>query len=265
MIGPPPRNLLYFSSGIFDPAATTGDPPIPISVDGDITCLASNADPVQGWSFGVASDPSVLKVAEATIEGTATAALNGGAGPDFLSLNRFENGVTMAVVIDIEDAANTLPPANAHRLLRIRYEPGPDAVPGERYPVRYTNTLGEPPVSVLFVVGGFEVVPETLPGWVELPAAFPLLVLRGDAQGDGEVTMTDAIFVLNWLFLGGRRPPCMEQADINGSRDVNLADGVYELQWEFIGGPPPPPPFPGCGPHRAPLGCEQPTCPQPAL
>ena len=29
--------------------------------------------------------------------------------------------------------------------------------------------------------------------------------------------MTDAIFVLNWLFLGGRRPPCMEQADINGN------------------------------------------------
>jgi hypothetical protein len=75
--------------------------------------------------------------------------------------------------------------------------------------------------------------------------------------------MTDAIFIFNWLFLGGRRPPCMEQADINASGDVNLADGIYELQWQFIGGPEPPPPFPGCGPHRVPLGCEQPTCPQP--
>ena len=53
-----------------------------------------------------------------------------------------------------------------------------------------------------------------------------------------------------------------QAADINASGDVNLADGVYELQWEFIGGPEPPPPFPTCGPHRVPLGCERPTCPQ---
>ena len=86
---------------------------------------------------------------------------------------------------------------------------------------------------------------------------------RGDVDGDNEVAMNDAVSLFNWLFLGGRKPRCLEAADINGSGDINLADGVYELQWEFLGSPPPPPPFPDCGPDPARLGCEEPTCPQP--
>ena len=261
--GPPPANVLYFSSGVFLPDGDNGDSVSRIDPLGRVTCMASNRDPLQGWSFGVCHDPSVLTLAEATIEATTTASLNNGDGPSFLSLQRHEGGATMAVIIDASDPTDTLPPASDHRLLRLAYAPGPDAIPGEHYRIRYCDTLGEPTVETLYVVGGFEVKPDRRPGFVELPGELPTFLLRGDVNGQDGVSMADAIYEFNWLFMGGPKPPCLEAADINGSGEINIADPIYELQWEFLGAPPPPSPFPECGPDPARLGCEEPTCPQP--
>lgn len=40
------------------------------------------------------------------------------------------------------------------------------------------------------------------------PAAF----LRGDANASGKVDLSDAVFTLNWLFLGGLAPSCPDAA-----------------------------------------------------
>lgn len=262
--GPPPEDILFFSSRlILDTAADEAI--LPPERNGRVTCLASHRDGLQGWSFGVCSDPSVLVVADATIAGTTTAQLRGGAGPSFLNINRFAEGVSMAVIVDESDPTATLPPAAADSLLHIQFEPGPDAVPFGHYPVGYCDSLGSPPVAVLYVVGGFERRPDTLRGTVVLPGPLPPFLLRGDVNGDEDVSMSDAVALLNWLFLGGKQPGCDEQADINGSGEISLADAVYELQWEFAGGAPPPAPFPDCGPDSANLGCEEPSCPQPVF
>jgi hypothetical protein len=124
--------------------------------------------------------------------------------------------------------------------------------------VRYTNQLGDPPVQVLFVVGGFEVEPPTLPGWVSLPGPH---FLRGDSNADGEVDISDGMHTLVWLFLGGREPACLEAANANGSTQVNLADPVYTFNFLFAGGAPPPFPYPFCAVSSAPVGCErEPAC-----
>jgi hypothetical protein len=261
----PPRNVLFFSGTGFpiDPIAVEDKDELLLAPDGRLDCLASHQQALQGWSFGVCSDPSLLAVADATIEGTDTAELRDGDGPSFLSISRFEEGVTMAAIVDESHPNVTLPPGTGDRLLRLRYEAGADASPLGTYPVTYCHTLGTPPVGVLFVVGGFDVIPETRPGFVLLPGPPPIFVQRGDANGDRIVAMSDAIAILNWLFLGGPTPGCLEQADINGTGGVSLADSVYELQWEFAGGPPPPAPFPACGPSAAPLGSEEPSCAQP--
>lgn len=262
--GPPPVNLLYFSSGVF--AEEAGDVlPVPVDGSGRVTCMASNSDPVQGWSFGVCSDPSALIPTEATIDGTTAGALNGGTGPSFLVINRFAEGATMAAVIDVRDTSDTLPPGSRHSLLRLAYEPGPDARPEVLYPVRYCETLGAPPVAVVYVVSGFEVRPERRPGSVVFRSPRGPLFLRGDANGDDVVNMSDAQSVLSYLFTGGDEPKCLESADANGSREVNIADGVYILQWEFLGGPQPPAPFPRCGVVPLAISCLEPTCPQPGL
>lgn len=260
----PPDDLLFFSNSFLHDN-TLYPAILPPEGNGRITCLASHRDGLQGWSFGVCSDPSVLVLDDVTLEGTKAGALNGGAGPSFLSIDRFAEGLTMAAIVDEADPTSTLPPSASDSLLQVQYSPGPDAVPFGRYPVRYCETLGGPPVAVLYVVGGFELRPATLQGTVVLPGPLPPFLLRGDVNGDEVVAMSDAVALLNWLFLGGKTPGCAEQADINGNGEISLADAVYELQGEFAGGAPPPSPFPECGPDPAALGCEEPSCPQPVF
>jgi hypothetical protein len=93
--------------------------------------------------------------------------------------------------------------------------------------------------------------------------------LRGDCNGDGEVrgVVTDAIFLLNFNFVGGPRPGCLAACDANGDGGVIgvVTDAVYILTYNFLGGPEPVAPYPACGPGLRPadetLGCEASGCP----
>jgi hypothetical protein len=77
--------------------------------------------------------------------------------------------------------------------------------------------------------------------------------LRGDVDGDGntQIQLLDALYLLKWAFTEGPEPPCMDAADVDGDNNVSiqLLDALYLLEWAFTGGAPPP--FPGpsvCGP-----------------
>jgi hypothetical protein len=65
------------------------------------------------------------------------------------------------------------------------------------------------------------------------------VMLRGDANGDGQVNLADAVYIVNYLFIGGPPPDPLEAGDANCDGEVNLADAVYIINWLFIGGPPP--------------------------
>ena len=81
--------------------------------------------------------------------------------------------------------------------------------------------------------------------------------VRGDCNLDGDGNITDGIFLLNFLFLGGSPPGCREACDNNGDGELNITNGVYLFNFLFLGGPPPPEPFPACGPPvGGPLGCD---------
>ncbi len=100
--------------------------------------------------------------------------------------------------------------------------------------------------------------------------------VRGDVDASGAINITDAVFLLNYLFLGGETPPCLEAADANGDgggldRPPNISDPVALLNWLFLGGPAPPAPSPGRGAYSPDdcgvdasdesLGCEEfPPC-----
>ncbi|HNR98510.1 MAG TPA: dockerin type I repeat-containing protein [Planctomycetota bacterium] len=87
--------------------------------------------------------------------------------------------------------------------------------------------------------------------------ATDVLFVRGDVNADGIVDVADVIAFLNYLFRGGRRPPCMEAANLNDDGAANLADIIYALAYTFRDGPAPKAPFPGCGPDPSggSLGC----------
>lgn len=257
--GPPQGNHLSLVPYPRSNADDNTDPAGVAASTDSLVAVLRNSDPVQAWSFGMCSDASVLTVGEATVEGTSTADLNDGDGPTFLAINVTGEGVSMGAVIDERDPVDVLPPGLSSDLLIVRYEPGPDAERGEPYPVRFCGTLGDPPVAILVVTGGFEKVPGTSPG-VVMFSSRPFL--RADADQSGEVDLTDGVYVLEWLFRSGSRPRCLDAADANGSGDTNIADAVYIFQSLFAGGPPPPAPYPECGSVRPTLGCEESVCEQ---
>jgi hypothetical protein len=75
----------------------------------------------------------------------------------------------------------------------------------------------------------------------------PVTFERADANADGERNITDGIFVLNYLFLGGQTPPCLDAADANDDGEINITDGIFILNFLFLGGTEPPAPFESCG------------------
>lgn len=78
--------------------------------------------------------------------------------------------------------------------------------------------------SVEITVLPYDVAPSTMPG---------------DVNGDGIIDVSDAVFIVNYLFQGG--PPSNPPAagDINGDCFIGLSDLVWLLNFLYRGGPPP--------------------------
>ena len=90
--------------------------------------------------------------------------------------------------------------------------------------------------------------------------------VRGDCDGDGQVSgsVTDAVFMLQFNFVGSVKPTCIAACDVTGDGDTGgVTDAVYLLNYNFLGGPPPAAPFPDCGASTLPgdleLGCAEST------
>jgi hypothetical protein len=61
----------------------------------------------------------------------------------------------------------------------------------------------------------------------------------GDVSGDGQINVSDVVFLINYLFIGGPAPQPLSAGDVNGDCVVNTTDVVYLINYLFIGGPAP--------------------------
>jgi len=62
----------------------------------------------------------------------------------------------------------------------------------------------------------------------------------GDADGDWQVTITDVVYLINYLFRAGAPPQYMVCiGDANGDGEVTIADSVYLINYLFRSGPDP--------------------------
>jgi len=69
-------------------------------------------------------------------------------------------------------------------------------------------------------------------------------VVNGDVNADGGRDISDAIYIINYLFAGGRAPVplgCEPHADfhngdVNGSGATALSAAIFLLNWMFRGG-----------------------------
>jgi hypothetical protein len=76
--------------------------------------------------------------------------------------------------------------------------------------------------------------------------------LRGDANDDGRVDISDSVRILSHLFLGADPSVCRQAMDANDSGTLDLSDAVFLLNGLFQGGPAPPPPYPEPGEDPSP-------------
>ncbi len=60
--------------------------------------------------------------------------------------------------------------------------------------------------------------------------------LCGDANADDAVNVSDAVTIINYVFIGGAPPSPFYTGDANCDGSVNVSDAVYVINYVFIGG-----------------------------
>lgn len=235
----------------------------------EISCAVvteTRSEPIRGWVYAVKHDQDVLALESITTEGTIVDPDN----PDGLFESGFNvtkevaGGWISAVVLSFfED--RRLPVGQRNQLALATYETVSPPDPAGTLIQFADNELRDEPDMPLTRVrmttdAPVEWLPETLVhGLVIRPVSF----IRGDSDGNGELALDDAVFILGWWFLGEEAPGCVDACDSNDSGEVDVSDVVYTLNFLFFNGPAPPPPWGGCDPDPTDddLSCEShPPC-----
>lgn len=233
-------------------------------------------DGVQGWSVSVELE-SCFQIDSATIQGTAAADVTddppglrdgGFFVVDVVDPNLPENngrrGVVSAVVLS-NLSAFTLPPQGKELILRVQGSMDSSELrelgdrmgtPCAASPLGEASWLageGEPVESVVSW-RSTSLRPSVVGASITLKADL-LSFVRGDADQTGEINITDGIFILNFLFLGGSSGPgCRDAADSNDDGLLDLSDAITLFGWLFLGAQAPPAPSPSA-PGYAPGDC----------
>ncbi|MEM7260467.1 MAG: dockerin type I repeat-containing protein [Planctomycetota bacterium] len=143
-------------------------------------------EPVQGWSFGLCND-ATLVTPTLIQDGTATAGLNGGSGPDFNQVNVLADGWTVGVVVSFV-GTDTLPPGLDDELNVATYDVIGNA--GDSADLCFCDTLGDPPVVSVIVIEGASLTPAFfLCGTVDITEGAPPL---GFVYTSPDATVCDA-------------------------------------------------------------------------
>ncbi len=77
---------------------------------------------------------------------------------------------------------------------------------------------------------------EEIRGQIDNP---PPACMCGDSDGSGAFSISDAVFLINYIFAGGPAPSPTCLGDSDGSGAISISDAVYLINYIFAGGPAP--------------------------
>jgi hypothetical protein len=60
------------------------------------------------------------------------------------------------------------------------------------------------------------------------------ILMRGDANHDGILDLSDPVRILSYLFVGGPPPTCLEVADVNLDSSIDISDSILLLTFLFF-------------------------------
>ncbi|HIN79734.1 MAG TPA: PKD domain-containing protein [Planctomycetes bacterium] len=212
--------------------------------------LASHDEPLQGFQVGFTYDSNYTPITEFGFTGTLVGSLD----PEFVivQIDNQGPGSSMVAVVIFDtvqpfDGRTLLPGVNQTLGNLIYTVPYPLPFLSSS-PLIFTDNLGDPPLSNIFsTASGTSIYPYKIHGGVTISQQPQFLFIRGDANYDLSVNISDGIFLLSFLFSAGTSPSCPDSADANDDGQLNVADPVTVLQFLFNSGETIPYPYPGAG------------------
>lgn len=247
-------------------------PNFAVPADGGPSVFTVRADheyDLDGFTIALTFDPDVL-----TIDSIGTADTDAGLAGVELEIPNIDpttGEVIVAVLFDF------LPPFSGAALLA-----GADQslLAGEarlsNLPAAVATTtlvpahgIGSPATDTVFVVDGQSLTPALEPGVVSIagsggggivvpPPTPSATFLRGDADGDGVLGLSDGTRIQSYLGGTAPAPLCLDAADANDDGTIDVTDAVRIYDYLFGAGSPPAAPFPTAGsdPTADDLGCD---------
>ncbi|MGQ9588657.1 MAG: hypothetical protein ACUVYA_00025 [Planctomycetota bacterium] len=221
--------------------------------------ISTGALLAQGWSFALCNGASASQVVEYQAS-PELGRLVDGEGPGFLLDEVVSAGpytaLTQRVILGSPMEPVALGPFEDFPVLNVRYRVSQD----DSLKFCDQDPLGTVKFENQVTVDGVAYVPWLRRGSRLLRATLGTTFIRGDADLNRAVQLTDAVYTLAYLFMGGEELPCLDAADANDVGRVDISDPIFVLTYLFLGGPEPPPPFPEPGEDLSPqtaLGCER--------
>ena len=167
------------------------------------------------------------------------------------------NGVDEGYIVGGADFASdpegneaNLPPKDTDvTLLNLRFRVRPEAPSGETTLafIDGTRTPDGGYWENMLGAGWWSMKPEQQISPIRIDALFRIvgdisIFVRGDANGDDKLDISDAVTVLGYLFIGRGAPDCSDAADANDDGFIDISDPIAILMSLFLSSGPLPPP-----------------------
>jgi len=114
------------------------------------------------------------------------------------------------------------------------------------------TTASDGSYAISAVGGGSQTIEISRPGYMTVDTTVmmnqhrqinmeltPVQFTLGDANFDGAINIGDPVYLVNYIFKGGRVPIPYAAGDADSNGFINIGDAVYLINYIFHGGPPP--------------------------
>ncbi len=208
---------------------------------------ATHREPIMAYQLHGVFDPDVLLMQDCSLLGTPSVRLR----PEVWECNIFEQSFEIGCLYDFTPPIDgrVLPPGNNQILTNLQFTVAGEGDEEVITRIDLVNDRELSPILNIFTVNNQSRLPVLDGASVTVYPAdhHERLFVRGDVNFTGNVDITDAIYLLGFLFMGYDDPECLDPADTLDDGRVNISSSIYLLNFLFTGGPAPRVPYPSPG------------------
>lgn len=213
-----------------------------------VPIMGTSGCDIKGFSVCVKVDPDVFVVNSVVYDSSATSA----SGSQMITASSTDTTAKVGVVYSFacppQIPAGDHPPLPPFIYLVLDVKA---TAPTGPTPIRFEDIgLAK---NRMTACDGTTIAPVTIDGYVQIVSE---QFIRGDDDGDGELTISDPILSLCAQFGSGCELHCLDASDVDDDGEITISDCITNLCAQFGSCPPPGAPFPDCGPDPTPDGLD---------